>query len=170
MLNSLWHSIEFSSLGQSIASSEVAFPLIETFHVFAIVTVVGTIAIMDLRLLGLTSGKWSVSSVSKDTLWITWLAFAVAVITGLLMFVSKATTYMVNPYFLVKMALIAAAGVNMAILHKGVAWKSIASWDNSVAIPSNVKLAATLSLIFWIIVIFCGRFIGFTLGVYQPPM
>lgn len=165
ILQSLWQSIEFSSLGQSIASSEVAFPLIETFHVFAIVTVVGTIAIMDLRLLGYTSKKWTASSVSKDTLWLTWLAFVAAVITGLLMFVSKASTYMANPYFLVKMALIAAAGVNMMLLHRGP-WKAIGSWDSAAAVPANVKLSATLSLVFWIIVVFCGRFIGFTLGVY----
>lgn len=169
ILQSLWHSIEYSDFGQSIASSEVAFPLIETFHVFAIVTVIGTIAIMDLRLLGLTSKRWTASSVSKDTLWLTWGAFVMAAITGLLMFISKASTYMVNPYFLVKMAMIAAAGVNMALLHRGP-WKAIGSWDSAVAVPANVRLSATLSLIFWVVVIFCGRFIGFTLGVYQAPL
>ncbi|MBO9582226.1 MAG: hypothetical protein J7498_15165 [Sphingobium sp.] len=169
ILQSLWQSIENSSLSQSIASSEVAFPLIETFHVFAVVTVIGTIAIMDLRLLGLTSRKWTASSISRDTLWLTWLAFLVAVITGLLMFVSKAATYMVNPWFLVKMAMLAAAGINMAVLHRGP-WRAIASWDSALAVPGSVRLSAALSLTFWIVVIFCGRFIGFTLGVYQPPL
>lgn len=167
ILESLWKGLESSGLATSIASGEYAFPLIETFHVFAVVTVFGTIAIMDLRLLGLTSGKWSVTSVSKDTLKLTWGAFVLAVITGLLMFVSKATTYMVNPYFLWKMFLIALAGVNMAILHRTV-WKTIANWDMSPAIPTGAKVSAALSLAFWIIVIFCGRFIGFTLGVYIP--
>ncbi len=169
MLNSLWQSLETSSLGQSIASSEIAFPLIETFHVFAVVTVFGTIAIMDLRLLGLTSRNWTMSSVSKDTLWLTWGAFAIAVLTGGLMFVSKATTYMVNPWFLWKMALIALAGINMAIFHVG-SWRTVGGWETGAAIPGGARLAATLSLAFWIIVIFCGRFIGFTLGVYQPPL
>jgi hypothetical protein len=91
------------------------------------------------------------------------------VITGVLMFISKASTYMANPYFLVKMAMIAAAGVNMALLHRGP-WKVIGNWDSALAIPANVRLSATLSLIFWVVVIFCGRFIGFTLGVYQAPM
>ncbi len=169
MLQSLWQSLEGSGLATSIASGEYAFPLIETFHVIAIVTVFGTIAIMDLRLLGLTSGKWSISSVSKDTLRLTWGAFALAVITGGLMFISKATTYMVNPYFLWKMALIAFAGINMIVLHL-TTWKTIGSWDNGAAIPAAAKLSGALSLAFWIVVIFCGRFIGFTLGVYQPPL
>jgi len=169
MLQSLWRTLENSGLATSIASGEYAFPLIETFHVIAVVTVFGTIAIMDLRLLGLTSPKWSITSVSQDTLRLTWGAFGLAVITGLLMFVSKATTYMVNPYFLWKMGLIALAGINMGILHL-TTWKTIGSWNNGSAIPAAAKLSGALSLIFWIIVIFCGRFIGFTLGVYQPPL
>jgi hypothetical protein len=169
ILHSLWQAIENSSLAMSIASGEFAFPLIETVHVIAIVTVFGTIAIMDLRLLGLTSGSWSITSVSRDTLRITWIAFLFAVITGLLMFISKATTYMVNPYFLWKMALIAFAGINMLVLHL-TTWKTIGSWDTGSAIPAAAKLSGALSLLFWVIVIFCGRFIGFTLGVYIPPM
>ena len=169
MFDPLWKALEASSLATSIASGEYAFPLIETFHVFAVVTVVGAIAIMDLRLLGVTSMKWSITSVSKDTLRLTWGAFGLAVVTGLLMFISKATTYMINPYFLWKMVLIALAGINMAFLHL-TTWKSIAAWDNGTAIPTGVKVSGALSLTFWIIVVFCGRFIGFTLGVYQPPL
>lgn len=162
----IWQSIEASSLSTYIASAEWAFPTIETFHVIAIATVVGTIAIMDLRLLGLTSKNWTASSVSKETLWLTWLAFAVAVVTGLLMFISKASTYMVNPYFLWKMVLIVLAGLNMAYFHT-TTWKNVASWDGNVAaIPASAKLAGALSLAFWAIVVFCGRVIGFTLGVY----
>ncbi len=162
----IWQSIEASSLSTYIASAEWAFPTIETFHVIAIATVVGTIAIMDLRLLGLTSKNWTVSSVSRETLWLTWLAFAVAVVTGLLMFISKASTYMVNPYFLWKMVLIVLAGLNMAYFHT-TTWKSLPSWDGNVAaIPASAKLAGALSLAFWAIVVFCGRVIGFTLGVY----
>jgi hypothetical protein len=169
MFDSLWQALEGSSLATSIASGEYGFPLIETFHVIAIVTVVGTIAIMDLRLLGVTSTKWSITSVSRDTLKLTWGAFLLAVITGLLMFISKATTYMLNPYFLWKMVLIMLAGLNMAYLHL-TTWKTIDAWDNGTIIPASVKLSGALSLIFWIIVVFCGRFIGFTLGVYQPPL
>jgi hypothetical protein len=168
ILQSLWQSLENSALAMSIASGEWAFPIIETFHVIAITTVVGTIAIMDLKLLGLTSPKWTMVSVEKDTLKLTWIAFVFAVITGILMFISKATTYMVNPYFIWKMFLILAAGINMAYFQT-VTWKSVDKWNSNVAaIPAAVKVAATLSLTFWIIVVFCGRFIGFTLGVYVP--
>lgn len=166
-MNSLWTSLEGSTLGTTIASSEWLFPTIETLHVIAIVSVVGAIAIMDLRLLGLTSRNRLVTAISRDTLPLTWIAFACAVVTGLLLFVSKATSYMVNPYFLVKMGLLLLAGLNMAVFHM-FTWKGVARWDGTmVAIPPAAKLAGLASLIFWALIVLCGRIIGFTLGIYH---
>jgi len=166
-VNSLWTSLEGSALGSTIASSEWLFPTIETLHVIAIVSVVGAIAIMDLRLLGLTSRNRLVTAISRDTLPLTWIAFACAVVTGLLLFVSKATSYMVNPYFLAKMGLLLLAGLNMAAFHM-VTWKGVARWDGTVAaIPPAAKMAGLASLIFWTLIVLCGRIIGFTLGIYH---
>ncbi len=165
-LSALWESIQGSSLGVYIAESTWAFPTIETIHVIAIVTVIGSIAIMDMRLLGITSRDNAVTAVSRDTLPLTWIAFAFAVMTGSLLFVSKATSYMANPWFLSKMVLIACAGINMMILHS-TGWKSVRSWDTNTPVPRNVKISAALSLAFWFTVIFCGRVIGFTLGIYE---
>ncbi len=166
IFKSLWESIEGSAFGSAIASSEWMFPTIETLHVIAIVTVVGAIVIMDLRLLGLTSLNRKVTAISRDTLPLTWVAFACAVITGLLLFASKAMSYTVNPYFLWKMFLLLLAGLNMAAFHL-FTWKSVETWDDgSAAIPMAAKVAGALSLTFWAVIVFCGRVIGFTLGVY----
>ena len=162
----LWRALEHSDLGTTIASSEWMFPTLETIHVISIVTVIGCIAAMDLRLLGITSRGKSVQAMEHDTLPITWIAFAIAVASGGLLFVSKATSYMVNPYFLWKTALMALAGVNMLVFHR-VFSKGIDSWGKpGGAIPLNVKLSATLSLLLWLAIPFCGRVVGFTLGVY----
>ena len=163
---SMWVGLEQTGLGSTIASSTWLFPTIETFHVIAIVTVIGTIAAMDLRLLGLTSGSKSISAMERDTLPVIWVAFAFAVLTGLLLFVSKAASYMANPYFLWKMGLMLLAGVNMAIFHR-VLSKDIGQWDvPGAAAPAAAKIAGLLSLALWIVIPFCGRAIGFTLGVY----
>lgn len=161
----IWQSIEASSLGVSIAESTWAFPFIETLHVIALITVIGTIAIVDFRLLGWAGMKNSVTQLSNDTLKWTWAAFILAAITGGLLFVSKASTYMVNPYFLVKLVMLAAAGLNMLFFHFST-FKTVGSWDTSADIPGGAKLAGALSLVFWFVVIFCGRAIGFTLGIY----
>lgn len=162
----LWRALENSNLGTTIASSEWMFPTIETIHVISIVTVIGCIAALDLRLLGVTSGSKSVQAMEHDTLPIIWIAFAIALVSGGLLFVSKATSYMVNPYFLIKDALMVVAGLNMAAFHFYFS-KGIGQWGKpGGAAPLNAKLSATLSLLLWMAIPFCGRVIGFTLGVY----
>ena len=161
----IWESIQYSSIGIAIAESTWAFPTLETLHVIALVTVVGTILIMDLRMIGLASNNVAVTRMSKDTLPYTWAGFVLAAITGGLLFVSKAADYMINPYFLTKMGLLVLAGLNMLYFHY-VTYKTVADWDETSTIPGKVKVAGVMSLIFWIAIVFCGRAIGFTLGIY----
>jgi hypothetical protein len=166
-LQDFWQSVENWPLSQFIAESTWAFPTLETIHVIAIVTVVGSVAIMDLRLLGLASKKVPVTMLEKDTLRWTWAAFAIAAVTGSLLVMSKAPNYVANPYFLWKLAVILAAGVNMAIFH-AVTWKSIGAWNTSDALPRGARLAGGISLGLWVLVVFLARAIGFTLDKFGP--
>ena len=165
LLQGLWEALEGSAVGQYVASSTWAFPTLESVHVVAIVTVVGSIAVMDLRLLGLASKDSRVTELSRDTLPWTWGAFAIAFMTGSLLFVSKATDYSPNPFFQWKMVMILIAGANMALFHL-LTWRSVGKWDSSAEIPLGAKLAGGFSLGFWVIVVFLGRAIGFTLDKY----
>lgn len=165
-LQALWEALETSPVGDFVASSAWAFPAIESLHVIAIVTVVATVAIMDLRLLGWAGQAWTVTEESDDTLKWTWAGFVLAVITGTLLFVSKAHIYAREPWFLAKLALFAVAGVNMAVFHRQT-WKRISEWNASLRPPSAAVIAGGLSLTIWVLAIICGRFIGFTLGQYE---
>jgi hypothetical protein len=161
----IWQSVENWPLSQFIASSTWAFPTFESIHVIAIAIVFGTIVIMDLRLLGLASKGSRVTEIEHDTLRWTWAAFCLALVTGSLLFISKATNYTVNPYFLWKMVLIAIAGANMLVFHL-ITWKSIDRWDASPALPTGAKLAGGVSIGLWIVVVFLARAIGFTLDKF----
>jgi hypothetical protein len=164
ILQALWQAIESWPLSQYIVTSEWVFPTLESVHVIAITTVIGTVALMDLRLLGLVSTTTKVTEVSHDTLRWTWGAFGLALVTGGLLFISKATVYMVNPYFVWKMALILLAGVNMAVFHV-FTWPTVASWNASTT-PRPAKIAGGLSIAIWLTVVFLGRMIGFTLDKF----
>ena len=161
----LWERIEYSSLGTTIAESTWMFPALETLHVIALVTVIGTIAIVDLRLIGVASKGHRVSLLAKDTLPWTWGAFALAALTGGLLFCSKASSYMINPYFLLKMGTMALAGLNMMYLHM-TTWRTVEHWELDPSFPPAAKVAGWLSLIFWVMVVFFGRAIGFTVGIF----
>ena len=165
-LDALWHGLEASPIGDFVATNEWAFPTIESIHVIAIVIVVGTVAVMDMRLIGLASRYTAVTRMSRDTLPWTWAAFVIAAITGSLLFVSRATSYVINPWFLGKMVLLILAGVNMGVFHV-ITWRSVAQWDANSPLPRGAKLAGGLSLLLWVLVIFFGRAIGFTLDTPQ---
>jgi hypothetical protein len=162
----IWESIEYSRLGTTIAESTWMFPTLETIHVIALVTVIGTIAIVDLRLIGVASTGHRVSLLAKDTLPLTWGAFVLAAITGSLLFVSKSTSYVANPYFLWKLVMLALAGINMMYLHL-TTWRTVDHWELDPSFPTAAKVAGWLSLIFWVAVGFFGRAIGFTLSIFQ---
>ena len=161
----IWDWAELSPVGDFVASSSWAFPTFETIHVIAICTVFGTVAIMDLRLLGLASKENRVTELSRDALVWTWSAFLVAAITGSVLWMSKAHVYMRDPWLYWKMGLILVAGINMAIFHV-VTWKTIGQWDAGPP-PRAAKIAGFTSLGLWIVVVFCARMIGFTLGIYE---
>ena len=164
-LQPLWDKIELSPVGDFVASSSWAFPTIETIHVIAIVTVFGTVAMMDLRLLGLASKENRITELSRDTLTWTWGAFVLAALSGTLLWMSKAHIYMREPWFYAKMILIGVAGINMAIFH-AVTWRTIGQWDAGPP-PRAAKIAGFTSLALWVVVIACARMIGFTLGIYE---
>ncbi|HEX9806150.1 MAG TPA: hypothetical protein VGA34_04560, partial [Alteraurantiacibacter sp.] len=134
----IWESIEYSSLGTYIAESTWAFPMLETLHVIALVTVIGTIALVDLRLIGVKGHALRVSELAKDTLPWTWGAFVLAAITGALLFVSKASSYVINPFFLWKMVTLALAGLNMMYFHF-TTWRTVEHWERDPSFPFMAK-------------------------------
>jgi len=116
-------------------------------------------------LLGLASINRPVSRITNGILPLTWSAFAVAAASGLLLFISNATKYLENGYFVAKILLICAAGLNMVIFH-GISAKDLPQWENEAALPLSARLAGGLSILLWAAVVACGRWIGFTMQVH----
>src|SRR5207245_1219598 len=99
-LDTLLRSLEATGFATAIREHESLFPWLESLHVLAITLVVGSIAIVDLRLMGLASLERAAARLTSDVLPCTWAAFAGAVITGGLLFSSNAFNYAHNSYFL----------------------------------------------------------------------
>ena len=152
-----------SGLGEWMRTNVRAMPVVETLHVLAAATVFGTVLVVDLRLLGLPDLKRAVTRISGEMLHFTWAAFGLAVLTGVMMFAANANTYYGNTAFRLKLLALGAAGLNMAIFHFG-AYRSVAGWDRDQTSPRAAKVAAALSILLWISVIFVARWIGFTKG------
>lgn len=139
-------------LSQFIRESEWAFPAIESAHVIAVVLVFGTITIVDLRLIGVASMNRAVTHVTRETLKWTWMAFGLAVITGSLMAIAKLDSYVQVPSFWLKFAALFGAAINMAIFH-ALTFRNVHIWDIDTRVPIGAKVAGTLSILSWTIVI-----------------
>jgi hypothetical protein len=155
-------AIETSALAEWMRLTNPAMQVVEATHVLAAVMLFGTVLIVDLRLLGLVDARRPVTRISRETLPLTWSAFAVAVVTGSLMFTTSAQTYVGNTAFQLKAIALLAAGLNMAWYQVLMA-RGVAGWDLG-APPRAARVAGLTSLLLWAAVVLLGRWIGFTKG------
>jgi len=153
--------LQRTSLAVQIRDSLFIFPLLESAHVIGLSLVFGTIAIVDLRLLGVASTSRPFHRLASDVMKWTWGAFALTALTGALMFSTNASVYFHNTYFRAKMALLVLAAINMLVFEL-TARRTIDRWDQAPSAPPFGRVAATVSLVIWIAVIAAGRMIGFT--------
>ncbi len=157
-LNEFWDWLQNTDLAFQIGATWW-FPLIESIHVIAIAMVLGSILMVDLRLLGITARSYAANQISRELTRWTWSGFALAVITGLAMFITRPAAYASNPAFQAKLILLALAGVNVALLHRGVLYK-IENWDAHDEIPQPARVSAFMSLMIWVGVALAGRWTG----------
>jgi hypothetical protein len=154
--------LQATPAAKTISENEILFPWIESIHVLAIVLVVGTISIVDLRLLGVASLDRPVRRLMGDVLPYTWGAFGIAAITGSLLFSSDALNYGHNFFFRGKLILLVLAGLNMTLFHlAGI--RDIGHWNATEKTPAAAKIAGGVSLLLWVCVVAFGRGIGFTM-------
>ncbi len=152
-------AIERSALATAMRQDLWLYPAVEVLHILGFVVLVGSIAMLDLRLLGLTP-QLSVKQLARHLLPWTLGSLLVIVPTGLLMFAAHAADLVGNPAFVAKLALIMAGGTNAAMFHAGT-FSGAAQWDHDVATPPAAKLHAAVSLIIWVSVIGCGRLLAY---------
>lgn len=142
----------FASLADLLNESELTFPIFEVFHIAGLAVSVGTIAIVDYRMLGLAMPREKTSEVARDlSLW-TMAGLAVVFLSGAGLFLSDPDDYAVNPFFQIKMAILLAA----LIFHYTIHDRMVARGS-----PTAAKVTACVSLLLWFAVVMGGIFIGF---------
>lgn len=152
--------LEHTSVGAVIRESLWLFPAIETVHLLGMAALVGTIAVLDFRLLGWTLRQKRFSELAQRLLPWAWAGFALQVVTGMLLFSSEAVKLYANPALRLKMLLLFLAGVHALVFQRTV-YRGVASWDDSTVPPLGAKVSGFISLLLWIGIVAAGRFIGF---------
>ncbi|MCU1302381.1 MAG: putative rane protein [Candidatus Sulfotelmatobacter sp.] len=160
---SLLHICEWVSathFSTFIRESPYWFPIIEGIHTLGITAVVGTIAVLDLRLLGLIMKREPVSGIARQVLPWTWAGFAVMFVTGVLLSIAEAATNYYNWAFRIKLILLVLVGINPLIFHLTV-YRKVDTWDLANVTPLRARAAAISSLFLWACIIVAGRLIAY---------
>jgi hypothetical protein len=153
-------AIEMSALAVAMRQWLWLYPIVEIMHLTGIALLVGSIAILDLRLLGFAR-TLPVRRLASHVLPWSAAAFLLIVPSGLLMFIAHASDFIQSNVFVLKMCLLLAAGANAALFHAG-AFRAAAGWDVERMPPPAARIAAGLSLGLWVSVIACGRLLAYT--------
>ena len=161
MFTRLMEWLQALPLAVFINQTKWVFTTVEIVHVIAISLVIGSIAIVDLRLLGVASTRRPFTQLAREVLPWTWAAFAVAAIAGFLLFISNATAYFASTTFWIKMSIMALAAINMLIFEL-ITVRSVQTWDVSPTPPLPARLAGGISFTCWVLVFVFGRWTGFT--------
>lgn len=131
----------------------LAYPLVNAGHILGVALLVGGIVPLDLRLAGL----WP--RVGIEHLWpvlarTAAAGFMLALVTGLLLFATRATEYVASSLFLGKLALIVLAGLNAA-------WFLRHHATTGSALPATVRFGAIASMALWLSALLLGRLVGY---------
>lgn len=138
-----------------IARWEWVFPVVEAIHICGFTLLVGTVVILDLRLLGISLRSQPVSRLARELApWI-WTGIIIQLTTGPYLFSGDPREYVQIEAFRNKMLFLLAA----LIFHFTVIRKATAPAADS-APPGWRKPAAALSLGLWLCVLLAGMWIG----------
>jgi len=150
--------LESTPIADAITTSVWMYATFETIHYIGLAMLVGSIMLIDLRLLGFARSL-PLPSMLGLLPWV-WAGFLTNVVTGSLMFIYNATSFGTNRMFLLKMTLMALAGINALVFTVAVA-RSGDRWLAAQQTPAGIKVVATLSLALWLGVMTAGRWMAY---------
>ena len=154
-----------AALAEPLASTALArwlqtgwvFPIVESIHILSFSLLVGAIAVVDVRLLGLLRHA-ALEPLLRSALPVAIAGFCAAVASGTLLFVANAGELLANRAFVAKVALLMLAGLNAAAFHASVARQALRTTD---APGLAVRAAGAVSLALWASVIVAGRLVAY---------
>ena len=143
----LWAVVPFGGIFIGfIGSTAYAYPILLSIHIVSLVLLGGMVVLTDLRWLGLGMRDYSVRDVMDGLRVPKRIAFGFAAVSGVVLFGAHAGQYSSNPWFLLKIGLLALIAANY-LLFRRTAYED----------AGRRKLASALSLLLWTGVVVTAR-------------
>jgi hypothetical protein len=146
--------IQANALTKAMTDYDWLFPAAECIHIASFALAIGTIALVDLSLLGVGLQRKAAAQIARSTSLWTLSGLVLIIFTGLLLFASDPDMYLRNASFRFKITCLVLAIIYNYTIHRKVALSESGS-------GMGTKLVAGVSLVLWISVVFGGLFIAF---------
>jgi len=154
--------LESTAVASLIRESAYGFPIVVAFHIMGLTLSIGVLLWFDLRLLGLAMTRTRISDLYRRLAPYIVCGFVIMFASGLLLFTGFAVAAYGNLYFRIKVAAMFIAGVNALVFHFSTE-RSIAAWDDLPRPPLQARIAGLTSAIVWMVAIFSGRLMSYTM-------
>lgn len=150
--------LQSTALATAVAETLWAYPLLETLHALGMAMLLGSLGLINLRVLGYKPEIPILGT--QDLLPLAWSGFTLNAASGIALFTSDAIYFFSSYTFRIKLVLIVLAGLNAMLLGRKV-FHDPAS-DSAVEAGRSAKAIAAMSLLFWIGAAVAGRLIAYT--------
>jgi hypothetical protein len=148
-------------IGDFVATKDWVAPVCETLHFFGMSVLLGTVGIVDLRILGVAKGI--PIHLLEKFIPLGVIAFVINAVTGFIFIagnpVGGPMEYLTNLSLQLKMLLVVIAGINLLVFYFTGIEKTLAGVPADGNASGGAKAVAAVSLTAWIFVIIMGRFI-----------
>lgn len=135
----------------TITNSAVLISVVWLAHYFGFFLLVGTTAVVNLRVLGAAARNQRLAPLAGQLFPLAWTGLGLVIASGFIMFAGQATTFYPTPVFRMKMGM-----VLLAIAFGGIVQRKLPAWDRAPCVPAAAKWLAFASLVLWIGAILAG--------------
>jgi len=139
----LW--LQHSAFITWLSNSVVMATFIEVLHYFSMFLLVGSIVLVDLRLMGIAAKRRNATELASDLFPVMWTGLALNFLSGFILMLGDVEAFYYNWVFHIKLGVILVSVVFGIIVQA-----SVRKWDRPTGIPAFAKLLAFVSLALWI--------------------
>jgi len=145
-----------TSVSLTIQTVMWIIPAVQTVHILCVSIVMASMAMLDLRLIGVAKRQPVSRLVNRFVPWV-WWTLPILLITGTILTIGEPTRELLNPYFRTKMCLLVAVIVITFIVQRKTK-KDESYWDKRRAVAA---IAGVASLLLWVGIVTAGRWIAY---------
>jgi len=152
--------LQETPLSYYLRESESVFAYLSITHMVGLTLAGGSIAYLDLRLVGFGLRRSPVSKVAASLLPCMWIGFVMLAVSGALIVISEPVFLYGSWLFRAKMLMMVLAGVNALVFHYTV-FRRVGEWDLAPTVPLQARVTGAISLTLWMGMIAAGRAIPY---------